>query len=119
MQMGVKVKSRSEPLGKADGARCGVFYTEAFGFFYEGTVDLFRDDFMDRGEELFIGMNPVAHGNGKRDNKLPVGDKGQYVIYQVMGCFCHALSATTRTVASFLTREGDDFFFIAASTGKP
>ena len=67
-------------MDKADRTRSRIFYTEAFSFFYEVTVDLFNDDSMNGGEEFFIRMNPVAHGYGKRDDKLTVRDKGQHII---------------------------------------
>jgi hypothetical protein len=93
MEVWVEVQSRAETLGKADGAWGWVFYAKAFRLYYEVAVDLFRYDSVNRGEEFFIGMDPVAHGNGKRDDKLPVRDKGQHVIYEMMRSFRHALSA--------------------------
>lgn len=94
MQVRVEIQSRSEALGEADTTRRRIFYSEAFGFFYEVTLDLFRNDSMNRGEEFSIGMDPVAHRYRKRDDKLPVRDEGQYVIYEMMSCLCHTLGAT-------------------------
>ena len=105
-------------MGKAYGTWSRIFDSRSEGFGFVIAANLIDDDPIDFSEQDFIGMKPVAHGNGKCHCELQVGSHGEYMIYQVGGSFYLPFGTTGRTEASFLAAEGNYLLFLTALADK-
>ena len=76
--------------------------------------DLLIDDALYFREELFVGMEPVAHGDGEGNNKLAVRNDRKDVIDEVSRGFSHSSTTATGAEASFFAGEGENHFLAAA-----
>ena len=56
-------------------------------------MDEIYDDAVNFGKEPFIRVEPVAHGYGKRDDKLTVRHERKDVIQEMSPSFSHAFGA--------------------------
>ena len=77
--------------------------------------DLLIDDALYFREELFVSMEPVAHGDGEGDNKLPVRDDRKDVIDEVSSGFSHSTPTAGGAETTFFAGEGEDHFLAAAA----
>ena len=112
VQVGVQVESRSKSLSHAH-YTClrfsGIWYTSTVGI---ELLNLIGDNLMDRREQSFVSVEPIAHWKGECENELAIRNLREYIIYQVSSGFGHPLAYASRAESPFFARKCRDFFFI-------
>lgn len=73
VQVRVDIECRPCKLGEAYGSRFWVLDPIGESFCFIVLMNLFDDDPVDFGEQFFVGVKPITHGNGKAHNILAKG----------------------------------------------
>ena len=106
VQVWVEVKGRSPSLDKGDNTGLRVVFFVELAVMAIEAGDVLIDDALYFREELFVGMEPVAHGDGEGNNKLAVRNDRKDVIDEVSRGFSHSSTTATGAEASFFAGEG-------------